>query len=113
MFDRFNRAPARTLPDVGEFMGEGEGMAWGSVLAALAAHPAGASGRKREVEDAIRMHWAALQSLVREHAELTRAALDVAPEPADRSAPQLGQPRMLGLGRAALVRPPRAIPAAE
>lgn len=45
------------------------------ILAALTAEPAGPDMRIREVEDSIRRHWAVLRNLVREHAELTRAAM--------------------------------------
>ncbi|MBP7335444.1 hypothetical protein [Niveispirillum sp.] len=48
------------------------------ILAALTAEPAQPDMRLREVEDSIRRHWAVLRNLVREHAELTRAAMDAA-----------------------------------
>ncbi|WP_029013758.1 hypothetical protein [Niveispirillum irakense] len=44
------------------------------ILAALPAHPAGPETRLQEVEEAIRRHWTVLRNLVREHADLTKAA---------------------------------------
>lgn len=48
------------------------------ILAALTAEPAKPDMRLREVEDSIRRHWAVLRNLVREHADLTRAAMQQA-----------------------------------
>ena len=45
------------------------------ILAAITAEPAKPDIRLREVEDSIRRHWAVLRNLVREHADLTRAAM--------------------------------------
>lgn len=45
------------------------------ILAAITADSAPQDMRLREVEDSIRRHWAVLRNLVREHADLTRAAM--------------------------------------
>ncbi|OYQ32642.1 hypothetical protein CHU95_17875 [Niveispirillum lacus] len=70
----FDGLPAglRMLDDAKENVGLAE------ILAALTAEPAQPNMRLREVEDSIRRHWAVLRNLVREHAELTRAAMDTA-----------------------------------
>jgi hypothetical protein len=63
------------------------------ILAAITADPAKPDMRLREVEDSIRRHWAVLRNLVREHADLTRAAMQRADaEPglmADRPPPKV------------------------
>lgn len=68
--------------------GEGTDHSLAEILAALSADSAAPNDRLREVEDAIRRHWAVLRNLVREHAELSRGAralVDI-----DRSPPPPG-----------------------
>lgn len=67
----FDGLPAglRLLEDAKENVGLAE------ILAAITAEPAKPDMRLREVEDSIRRHWAVLRNLVREHAELTHAAM--------------------------------------
>ena len=99
----FDGLPAglRLLDDAKENVGLAE------ILAALTAEPAQPDMRLREVEDSIRRHWAVLRNLVREHAELTRAAMDAA----DKVPPLRGD---RPLPKVAMFTPPsRGIVAAE
>ncbi|SNR83617.1 MULTISPECIES: hypothetical protein [unclassified Azospirillum] len=81
-------------------------VALGEILAALSAQSAEppASTRLREVEDAIRRHWAVLRNLVREHAELSQQGLR---NPVEDSLPPV-RPK-----KATLYTPPRRVVAAE
>ncbi len=77
------------------------------ILAAITAEPAKPDMRLREVEDSIRRHWAVLRNLVREHAELTRAAMNL---PSNAVSVRADRP----LPKVAMFTPPsRGIVAAE
>lgn len=68
--------------------GEGQDHSLAEILAALSADSAAPNDRLREVEDAIRRHWAVLRNLVNEHAELSRGARKLADM--DRASPPEG-----------------------
>ncbi|MQP64136.1 hypothetical protein GE253_02135 [Niveispirillum sp. SYP-B3756] len=82
-------------------------VALGEILAALSAQTAEppASTRLREVEDAIRRHWAVLRNLVNEHAELSQQGLRTGGED---SPPPPVRPQ-----KVTLYNPPRRVVAAE
>ncbi|MFV3127784.1 hypothetical protein [Niveispirillum sp. KHB5.9] len=99
----FDGLPAglRLLDDAKDNVGLAE------ILAALTAEPAQPDMRLREVEDSIRRHWAVLRNLVREHAELTRAAMNL---PSNATSVRTDRP----LPKVAMFTPPsRGIVAAE
>jgi hypothetical protein len=82
-------------------------VALGEILAALSAQTAEppASTRLREVEDAIRRHWAVLRNLVREHAELSQQGL--------RGVGEDSPPPPVRPTKVTLYTPPRRVVAAE